>query len=303
MFGTAPYLSRFYTHPDVTRTFSPKEFAQVIGVSESSVKRWGDAGLLAVTRTVGGHRRIVLHEALRFIRAQQMRVLRPDLLGLPDLEGLPPEAFDGMLTAEALFNVLRCGEADRARGMVVAAFLGGAAPASLFDGPLAETLHRFGTIWETDERGIYLEHVATAALIEIINAVRMLLPPPSEAMPVALGGAPAHDPYQLASMMATTVLTDAGFKPINLGPNTPASTFRLAAEAHAPRLAWLAVTAPLPEAEHTALVTEFVVPLLAAEAIIVVGGQQSGMYAWPEGVQHLASMEELDALARAHVAA
>ena len=287
----------------VTRTFSPKELADVIGVSESSVKRWGDAGLLAVSRTAGGHRRIVLHEALRFIRTRQMRVLRPDLLGLPDLAELPPEAFDGTLTAEALFAVLQRGETVRARGRVVAAFLGGASAAGLFDGPLAGALQRFGELWEADTRGIYLEHMATAASFEIVDALRVLLPPAPEDAPVALGGAPANDPYVLPGLMTTTVLTEAGLKAINLGPNTPGMALRHAAEAHAPLLAWLAVTAPLAEAEHAALVAEFVEPMLAQDVAVVVGGQQAGVHGWPAGTHHLASMTALEDLARALLAA
>ena len=47
---------------------SPKELAAAIGVSESTLKRWADDGLIVFSRTAGGHRRIRLAEAIRFIR-------------------------------------------------------------------------------------------------------------------------------------------------------------------------------------------------------------------------------------------
>ena len=47
---------------------SPRELAQAIGVSESSLKRWADAGQIRVARTAGGHRRISIADAVRFIR-------------------------------------------------------------------------------------------------------------------------------------------------------------------------------------------------------------------------------------------
>ncbi|MEM9791075.1 MAG: MerR family DNA-binding transcriptional regulator [Planctomycetota bacterium] len=62
---------------------SPKEVALAIGVSESSLKRWADAGRIRVRRTAGGHRRIAIQEAIRFARYYGFPVVRPDILYLP----------------------------------------------------------------------------------------------------------------------------------------------------------------------------------------------------------------------------
>lgn len=63
------------------RLFSPREFAAAIGASESSVKRWVDAGELVAAKTAGGHRRIALTEAVRFIRQRGMSVVDAKALG------------------------------------------------------------------------------------------------------------------------------------------------------------------------------------------------------------------------------
>jgi MerR family transcriptional regulator, light-induced transcriptional regulator len=52
---------------------SPKALAAAIGVSESSLKRWADEGRLAAERTAGGHRRIAVAEAVRFVRRRGSR--------------------------------------------------------------------------------------------------------------------------------------------------------------------------------------------------------------------------------------
>src|ERR671913_90085 len=39
------------------RRLTSKEAARVLGVSEASVKRWADSGLLPMEKTAGGHRR------------------------------------------------------------------------------------------------------------------------------------------------------------------------------------------------------------------------------------------------------
>ena len=82
------------------RQVTPRQLAEAIGVSESSLKRWSDAGKIEVSRTEGGHRRIAIGEAVRFIRASRAPVVRPDLLGLPRSSA----------TGEALTELLVKGE-------------------------------------------------------------------------------------------------------------------------------------------------------------------------------------------------
>ena len=68
----------------MTDVLSTRELAEAIGVSESSIKRWADDGVLHVARTAGGHRRIPLPEAIRFIRETGAVVVQPAILGLDD---------------------------------------------------------------------------------------------------------------------------------------------------------------------------------------------------------------------------
>ena len=78
---------------------TPRQLADAIGVSESSLKRWADAGKIHVSRTDGGHRRIALTEAVRFIRDTKSTVVRPDLLGLPSNENSMDAALTSLLVA------------------------------------------------------------------------------------------------------------------------------------------------------------------------------------------------------------
>ena len=104
---------------------SPKEIAQAIGVSESSVKRWTDRGLLKASRTVGGHRRIPLTEAVRFIRERGAPVVKPEILGLPTS---PPPTDD---PAASFQSFLLKGKAAEARGWLLSAYISGASLATL----------------------------------------------------------------------------------------------------------------------------------------------------------------------------
>ena len=74
-------------HVRVRADISPRQLAEAIGVSESSVKRWCDDGELAASRTAGGHRRLPIPGVVEFLRRTGRPVQKPNLLGLPAVCG------------------------------------------------------------------------------------------------------------------------------------------------------------------------------------------------------------------------
>src|SRR5688572_32988244 len=95
---------------------SPRDIANAIGASESSLRRWIDSGEIRISRTAGGHRRILLADAVAFIRKMGATVIRPQALGLGTLAsdvGLP-----GQIDDDKLFNSLRAGDRDAARALI-----------------------------------------------------------------------------------------------------------------------------------------------------------------------------------------
>ncbi|OYW17913.1 MAG: hypothetical protein B7Z55_11620, partial [Planctomycetales bacterium 12-60-4] len=65
---------------------TPKQVAVAIGVSESSLKRWCDRGILPTVRTAGGHRRIPTSGVLKFLQQSGHPLVQPEVLGLPRLD-------------------------------------------------------------------------------------------------------------------------------------------------------------------------------------------------------------------------
>ena len=86
--------------------FSPKQVANALGVSESSVKRWVDSGKLPAAKTVGGHRKVTLPSVAQFIRETGHEVARPDLLGMvaaprqASLESVQDELYQGLIRGQ-----------------------------------------------------------------------------------------------------------------------------------------------------------------------------------------------------------
>lgn len=222
---------------------SPRDLAEAIGVSESSVKRWADDGRLRAARTAGGHRRIPLREAVRFVRESEAVLVRPGLLELDELRGLEEDRASGG-EVDRLYDLLRAGAARETAGLLVSLYLDGWSAARLLDGPVRGAMARLGELWRHDEAGIFLEHRAVDLTIRALVRLRELVPEVREGAPRAVGGAPSGDPYLLPSLGAGLVLAAEGMAAVNAGPETPVSTLELAVRELRPRLVWLSVSAP-----------------------------------------------------------
>jgi excisionase family DNA binding protein len=231
------------TETTTEKLLTTKQLAQAIGASESSLRRWTDSGAIGTARTVGGHRRIPLTEAIRFIRDTKAAVLRPDLLGLDFEAGQTIVTGGEQAVAADIHQALTTGDTARAKAKAVAMYLSGFSLAGIFDHAIRPAMARIGELWQHSERGILVEHRATDLCIQTVSRLRDLVPAPPANAPNAVVAAPSDDPYILPSLMASIVLTEAGYHTTNLGPDTPLSIFLTAATEHHAALACLSVSA------------------------------------------------------------
>jgi excisionase family DNA binding protein len=259
------------------RLLSPRELADAIGVSQSSLKRWVDDGLVKAARTAGNHRRIALAEAIRFIRHQRTPLLRPHLLGLEDLRsvaGMSPAGARG----EQLFELLARGRQEQARGLILSWFVEGDTIAEIADGPLQAAMERIGELWQHDPQGIFVEHRATDICLQAVNQLRILLPV-AEHAPSAVGGALSGDPYLLPSLIAACVLAENGFNAVNLGPHMPPRSLVQAAMHYSARACWLSMSSQVDARVAVQWVHELKEQLHRVGAVLIVGGRESGCVA------------------------
>lgn len=272
---------------------SPKQLGQAVGVSESSLKRWIDDGKLVATRTLGGHRRIPISEAVRFIRASGLSIVEPQVLGMEEIAQAVSPGDEG----PALLEALKTGQAATARGILVGLYLGGTAMAELFDGPLTFAMTELGRFWEHDDKGIYIEHRATDICISAVGQIRALLPSASPDAPAAIGGAPIDDPYLLGSLAAATTLQSLGWRTVNLGPQTPLISLRDAAlDTHA-NVIWISVSTPQGRQRLKNELKDFAQSIHSHGIQCVVGGREMTKFQphIPSGVHLSHTMAELSA--------
>jgi MerR family transcriptional regulator, light-induced transcriptional regulator len=300
--------------PKRSSHLSPRELAAALGVSESSLKRWADDGRLVADRTAGGHRRIAVAEAVRFVREAGLPVRWPELLGHASSQAEPDVASKTGVASEAhvaskpdvvterLHAALAADRGEEARGIIVSAYVGGRGLGSLFDGPVRDALARIGDVWEHDEAGIFLEHRATETCLAALAELRLLLPPVPADAPVALGGGGAGDPYQVPSAMAAVILAEAGYAVRNLGADTPPEALLAAVRHYRPRLVWQSFSA-VPRNSREAAASVLRLADAVGEGRVVIGGRGSrGLpLASHPGIDRIDSMTELAAFARGAV--
>lgn len=272
---------------------SPREVADALGVSESSVKRWVDGGELAAQRTAGGHRRIARSEALRFARARCVVPARPDLLSFVGVK-VEDSALGEVERSAAFHSALLADNRPRSLSLLTSAFLAGTSIAALCDGPVRFALEAIGEMWRHDPKGILVEHRATDLCLNALGVLRASLPPPADDAPVAVGSAGPDDPYLLPGLMCAAVLAELGFRDVNLGPRTPVATKLAAVQSYRPLLVWHTASVGGDEIDEIATALRSV----TAGTRLVFGGRAAGASVLPAGVVALSSMRELQAFAR-----
>lgn len=283
------------------QTLSPKDLAEAIGVSESSLKRWADEGLVKVTRTAGGHRRITLTEAVRYIRTSGMTVVNPRALGLSDLNDMTAQQLARPNTNDQpLVDAIMAGQAEKTRGLILSMYISGRSISEICDGPIARVMHMVGDLWNHSDNGILIEHRATDICCQAINQLRGLLPAASETAPMATGGGPRGDPYMLPSLMAATIIAGEGWREENLGPETPLDLMAQGAERRRASLVWLALSVEREPEELAREVLAMNQRLKMAGIPLIVGGRGTPPKRMliDDNIHVISSMSELAAFAR-----
>ena len=221
------------------RSISPKELAQAIGASESSVKRWCDSGMIVASYTPGGHRKIDVHEALQFLRDSRHELQLPEQLGLPVTVGRKTWT-DGE-AVESLLDAFVNQQEDSATALVMDLYLSGRSLSSLFDDILGVVFATIGNEWQCGNLDIHKERQACQMCRRVMDRLRQLAKAKNSRF-TAIGGTLVEDHYELPTLMIEVALRDQGWNAMSLGTNLPVAAFCQAIDEHCPDLVWLSVS-------------------------------------------------------------
>lgn len=282
----------------MNRSVSPRELSKAIGISESSLKRWADQGLLSVTRTGGGHRRITLKDAISFIRNRSMTILDPAAIGLP--AGIDASAASSD-TAEDFLQLLQAGSSEAAQQIILSLFMAGMPICEIGDSYIKFALQIIGD-GEHTSQSILVEHRATQICVQVLQQIQTMVKPVTPCFK-AVGAALAPDPYMLPSMLVASVFEEHGAEASNIGPNTPLDVLRVASielpESDRPDVAWLSVSTLKDGRAQSNLINEFAADCSACGIKLVIGGRNIGHLALEHvpGMTMHASLQSVSELA------
>lgn len=237
-----PILESFktFTKNAMNAFLSPKQLALASGISESTIKRWCDRGVLPFVRTPGGHRRIALNEALRVLNDRNAPLVHPEALGLPAFSTKSARTLQQ--ASDELTQALQEADADRCRVLLLELRRLGFSMAEIGDAVAAPAFERIGQAWQCGNLEIYCERAACELFSEVLVELDRLLPDPRPDSPSAVGGSLSHDHYRLASQLVRLVFREKGWRALYLGEHLPPATLAHAIHDLKPAVFWLSVS-------------------------------------------------------------
>ena len=273
---------------------TPKQVAKAIGVSESSLKRWCDRGLMASVRTAGGHRRIQVAEVLRYLRENGQDLMVPELLGLPPMTaGAGPRSLEK--ARERLVDALVRGDEIAAWRIGYDACQSGRRMSEIADGLLAPAFHEIGRRWGCGEVALYQERRSCEIAMRIIQELRRTIEPPHPSSLRAIGGTLPGDPYALPTALVELTLRDIGWNAMSLGTGLPVDTLLQAAVELKPRLLWVSVSSA-PDQKQVRADLDRLRLKLSRRCLMAIGGQECPSRLDQTGLVRLQSMGSLEQL-------
>ena len=198
-------------------SLTTKAVAKLLRVSEATVKRWADSGLLESQKTVGGHRRFSLN-AVAHLRGQLG--IGPGTHTLSPQNAHEPPGVVLPSTVQFAETLLRA-EENRAGALLVQAYLSGAALTTLFDETITGAMHHIGDLWFKGSISVADEHLATRVIISALQTLSAAIMPARPNGLKAICCGIEGDLHELPVQLARIILESEGWEVQSLGPNTP----------------------------------------------------------------------------------
>jgi MerR family transcriptional regulator, light-induced transcriptional regulator len=270
---------------------STREVAAWLGVSEATIKRWSDAGMLACIRTPGGHRKFRKSDVRRLVGAAENELAQP----VQSQSHAPTvEHIDGMLLQGDVSSTARL---IQSRGMTPELL------AETFDRILAPSLVEVGRKWASGVVSVADEHIASNTVLESLAQTLGRIAPPVSQAPVVALACVGNEQHDIGLRMVRVIVQSIGFATLLLGGSVPVLDLAALMNRAKPSLVLLSAS----EASNIAELRNQMAVLSSATRTLglklVVGGAGfSRIEDVPNSVQRFSSLAAFVAFARASFA-
>ncbi len=222
------------------KCLTTKEVARLCRVSDATVKRWEDAGLLHSERTSGGHRRFRADEIVRFQREQNLGLKKCH--GDESVVSVATRSENKHSDGSPLFKALIAGCEEAAANLLIGEYLEGRTLSEIFDDFVCPAMRSVGDLWLKGKLTISQEHLATRTAQNSIYKLRNSLTVPKMTDKLAVCCAIEGDFHELPAYLAQITIENAGWEVLNFGANTPLKCLAKEISRHAPQVICLSAT-------------------------------------------------------------
>ena len=217
------------------KSFTTIEVARLCRVSDATVKRWEEAGLLKSERTSGGHRRFRPEEVARFQRDHGLGLKQSH--GDESVTRTTTRVRDKTHYSESAFlQTLIAGGEEAAANVFITAHLEGKPLTEIIDRLVCPAMREIGELWHQNEISVAQEHLATRTAVSALYKLRNALPVPEMQNRLAICCAMDGDLHELPTLLAQMAIENEGFEVINFGAATPLYTLVDEVARHSPNL-------------------------------------------------------------------
>lgn len=160
---------------------STKKVAQMLHVTETTIKRWADDRLLTCIRTPGGHRKFAVREIVRFAQTHGYTISGWELPDLPRAEaeqvafGLYSENYEAI--AELIKRQAIHADREGLYSLLLYLYKCQRSLPIIFDKIIQPAFHSIGMDWKEGRLEISKEHAASQALLESLVKLTAEFPP------------------------------------------------------------------------------------------------------------------------------
>ena len=190
-----------------------RHVARLLNVSEATVKRWADEGVLKPEKTVGGHRRFGIESIAQLRRERNLHAAAATPVVRTKVK---PVA-----SAEDFVRLILAGDQLETGAALVDAYLAHQSLESIFETIVTPAMHQVGELWLKGSVTVADEHLATHVVLTALQKLRSVMVPPEPNGSSAICCACEGDLHELVVYLVALILESQGWNVLNLGANTP----------------------------------------------------------------------------------
>lgn len=247
----------FYFFNTVQELITTRQAAEILGVHESSIKRWCTDEKLPFMQTQGGHRRISLNELLFF--ATRKAISTP----LHRFSGFACHVWRGLChhkkagrfdhLVELGYKWVVSNEHRLLLNLLLYLKEHRLSTPALLDHLIAPIMHRVGQAYQAGTLSIGDEHRITHCMRDILIQYQghfgLSSLPSQDHSPTAVVGCARNQNHELGAIMARLVLEERGWQVIYMGANVPTEEFAQQQILYKASLICIALMAPMTETD------------------------------------------------------